>query len=41
MYPAVYKDVYVVGLAQKTYSEIQLESLVETVDILVLESLGV
>lgn len=39
--PEVVEERYSVIMAQKTYSEIQLESLVEAVDILVLESLGV
>lgn len=39
--PAVFENRYTVVMAQKTYSELQLESLQDTVDILVLESLGV
>lgn len=38
--PAVTAKAYSVIMAQKTYAELQLESLQETVDILVLESLG-
>lgn len=37
----VVEERYSVVMAQKTYKEIQLESLVETVDVLVMESLGV
>jgi len=39
--PEVIEERYSIIMAQKTYKEIQLESLIETVDILVLESLGV
>jgi len=39
--PEVTEERYTVTMAQKTYSEKQIESLQETVDILVLESLGV
>ncbi len=39
--PEVVEERYSIIMAQKTYKEIQLESLIETVDILVLESLGV
>ena len=39
--PAVFENRYTVVMAQKTYSEQQIESLQDTVDILVLESLGV
>lgn len=37
----VVEERYSVVMAQKTYKEIQLDSLVETVDVLVMESLGV
>lgn len=39
--PEVVEERYSVVMARKTYSELQMESLQETVDILVLESLGV
>lgn len=39
--PEVIEERYSIVMAQKTYKEIQLESLIETVDVLVLESLGV
>ena len=39
--PEVTEERYIVTMAQKTYSEMQMDSLQETVDILVLESLGV
>jgi hypothetical protein len=39
--PAVFENRYTVVMAQKTYSELQIESLQDTVDILVLEILGV
>ena len=39
--PEVTEERYTVTMAQKTYAEKQIESLQETVDILVLESLGV
>ena len=39
--PEVTEERYTVTMAQKTYSEIQMDSLQGTVDILVLESLGV
>jgi hypothetical protein len=39
--PEVTEERYSVVMAQKTYKEMQIESLQETVDILVLESLGV
>lgn len=39
--PEVTEERYSIVMAQKTYKELQLESLRETVDILVLESLGV
>ena len=37
----VVEERYSVVMAQKTYKEIQMDSLVETVDVLVMESLGV
>ncbi|MDD4565739.1 MAG: hypothetical protein PHE79_09745 [Eubacteriales bacterium] len=39
--PEVTEERYTVTMAQKTYTEKQMESLQETVDIFVLESLGV
>lgn len=39
--PEITEERYSIIMAQKTYKEIQLESLIETVDVLVLESLGV
>lgn len=39
--PGVTEERYSVVMAQKTYAELQQEALQETVDILVLESLGV
>lgn len=37
----VVEERYSVVMAQKTYKEIQMDSLVKTVDVLVMESLGV
>lgn len=39
--PEITEERYSVIMAQKTYSEMQMESLQKTVDIIVLESLGV